>query len=437
MHEAVVAGEDSRGVGAHGVINPRGVTVAGPTAPPQAAGGPKWSGDWDGGRQPSFIDLFCGAGGFTWGWVRAGFAPLGAVDNDSSALRTHEANFGHTHCRTVHRDLDKTHAKDLAGMLGLKQRGVSIIVGGPPCQGWSKVGRGKLRSLGRLGYDLLADPRNTLYRRFIEMVAYLQPAVCVMENVPGMLSIRGANIADVVKVNFEGIEYACTYSLVNAKSFGVPQDRNRLIFIATRGIPQIEASKLCAFSELFRHEVVRLARETTVADAIRDLPPIANGAEEGPLVYRRRPGRQPRYVEIMREGTNGLVTDHVCRRQNAQDVEAFASMQEGMKYYELDKKFKRYRDDIFRDKYKKLIWNRPAWTVTAHLSKDCYTHIHPGQARTISVREAARLQSFPDSFRFWGNLGDRFRQIGNAVPPLMAWGIAEFVRRHLSKGARP
>ena len=152
------------------------------------------------------------------------------------------------------------------------------------------------------------------------------------------------------------------------------------------------------------------------------------------MIYRKRPGRQSRYVEIMREGTNGLITDHVCRRQNAQDVEAFASMKEGMRYCELDDKFKRYRDDIFRDKYKKLFWDRPSWTVTAHLGKDCYTHIHPGQPRTITVREAARLQSFPDNFRFWGNVGDRFRQIGNAVPPLMAWGIAEFVKRLLRGG---
>lgn len=383
----------------------------------------------------TFIDLFCGAGGFTWGWVRAGFTPLAAVDNDSTALRTHEVNFGHTHCRTLHKDLDKTSPRELARIAALKPRAISVIVGGPPCQGWSKVGRGKLRSLGKAGHDLLADPRNTLYRRFIGMVAYFQPAVCVMENVPGMLSIHGMNIADVVRENFKDIGYDCTYSLVNAKWFGVPQDRNRLIFIATRrGAPSLEASGLRAFATIFRRNVVRLARQTTVADAIRDLPPIANGAEDDPLAYRRPPGRQPYYVGLMREGANGLVTDHVCRRQNAQDVEAFSTMKEGMKYHQLDKKYKRYRDDIFQDKYKKLIWDRPAWTVTAHLGKDCYTHIHPGQARTISVREAARLQSFPDNFRFWGNVGDRFRQIGNAVPPLMAWGIAEFVRQHLSGG---
>jgi DNA (cytosine-5)-methyltransferase 1 len=382
----------------------------------------------------NFIDLFCGAGGFTWGWVRAGFAPLAAIDNDPAALRTHEANFGHTHCLTLHRDLDRASPDELTKLIGVAPGRIAVVVGGPPCQGWSKVGRGKLRSLGKVGDDLLADPRNTLYRRFIAVVARFQPTVCVMENVPGMLSIHGANIADVVKSNFEDIGYACTYSMVNASWFGVPQDRNRLIFIATRTIRPVDASGLRAFSGIFRNEVVRLARPTTVADAIRDLPPVANGAEEDPLAYQRHPGRQPRYVGIMREGANGLVTDHVCRRQNAQDVEAFSTMKEGMKYYELDEKYKRYRDDIFQDKYKKLIWNWPAWTVTAHLGKDCYTHIHPGQARTISVREAARLQSFPDSFRSWGNIGDRFRQIGNAVPPLMAWGIAEFVKQHLPGG---
>lgn len=388
-------------------------------------------------RPPTFIDLFCGAGGFTWGWLRAGFAPLAAIDNDSAALRTHEANFGGTHCLTLHRDINKLSPKALTELVGVASGRMSVIVGGPPCQGWSMVGRGKLRSLGKAGENLLTDPRNILYRRFIEMVAHCRPKVCIMENVPGMLSVQRANIADVVKANFETIGYACTYAIVNAVWFGVPQERNRLIFIATRrGVGRLDATGLESFASVFLQDVLSMARQTTVADAIRDLPAIPNGAGEDPMVYERRRGRLPRYAEIMREGMNGLVTDHICRTQNAQDVKAFASMKEGMKYHQLDRKYKRYRDDIFRDKYKKLIWDQPSWTVTAHLGKDCYTHIHPGQARTISVREAARLQSFPDTFRFWGNIGDRFRQIGNAVPPLMAWGIAEFVRRHIAGGRK-
>jgi DNA (cytosine-5)-methyltransferase 1 len=108
-------------------------------------------------------------------------------------------------------------------------------------------------------------------------------------------------------------------------------------------------------------------------------------------------------------------------------------MKQGGWYRDLPKRFKRYRDDIFVDKYKKLYWNRPSWCVTAHLSKDCYTHIHPLQTRTISIREAARLQSFPDRFYFAGNMGDKFRLIGNAVPPLMAQRIAAELVKQIFK----
>jgi DNA (cytosine-5)-methyltransferase 1 len=135
----------------------------------------------------------------------------------------------------------------------------------------------------------------------------------------------------------------------------------------------------------------------------------------------------------MREYSNGLVTDHICREHNEQDLEAFELMPQGGIYADLPDHLKRYRDDIFPDKYRKLKWNGVAGTITAHMAKDCYTHIHPSQPRTISIREAARLQSFPDDFRFYGNMGDRFRQIGNAVPPLMSWGIAEFVGERLEE----
>jgi DNA (cytosine-5)-methyltransferase 1 len=389
-----------------------------------------------GTRTPTFLDLFCGAGGFTWGWVHAGFVPLACLDNDSTALRTHELNFGDLHCPILNRDLGKIGTRELCGLLGLRPHGVLAIVGGPPCQGWSKVGRGKIRSLGKAGRDLISDPRNTLYRRFIELASYLKPKICVMENVPGMLSIESRNIAEVVKVNFEEAGYSCSYSLVNARWFGVPQDRQRLIFIGVKhgsGL-SVDASDLEAFSRRFCVKRLGLSRETTVADAFGDLPKITNGSEEDPLLYRKAVGRPCRYAQIMRAEANGVLTDHVCRRYNGQDVEAFAVMKQGMKYYQLPDRFKRYRDDIFPDKYKKLVWDLPSWTVTAHLSKDCYTHIHPLQPRTISIREAARLQSFPDSFRFFGNMGDRFRQIGNAVPPFMAWGIAEFVKMGLSRG---
>ena len=363
--------------------------------------------------------------------ARAGFTPLACIDNNTPALRTHELNFGKHHSKIVGLDLGMVGVAEACASLGLRPGGVDVIVGGPPCQGWSKVGRGKIRSLGKASAKLISDPRNSLYKRFVEFVAYLNPRVFVMENVPGMLSIEGRNIADVVNANFQAVGFECDYALVNAHSFGVPQDRSRLIFIGARtetGL-SLDVGGLPQFASTFRRSILGLSRKTAVADAFGDLPEIENGCEEDPLLYRRGPGRPSRYAELMRAGSNGMLTDHICRKYNDQDVEAFGIMREGMKYYELPKRFKRYREDIFPDKYKKLLWRQASWTVTAHLGKDCYTHIHPREPRTISVREAARLQSFPDDFRFFGNMGDRFRQIGNAVPPFMAWGIAEFVKR--------
>lgn len=379
-------------------------------------------------KRTEIFDLFAGPGGFTWGWHRAGFDPSVAIDNDPLAIRTHELNFPHS--LTLHRDLTTFRPKDLFRLLGTRPRKLLAIVGGPPCQGWSKAGRGKLRSLDAVPVSLLRDPRNHLYKRFLEFADFFRPPVVVMENVPGMLSIEGRNVADEVQVNFARIGYRCTYATVNARWFGVPQDRRRLIFLGVRGDLQLAlaASDLEAFAPHFKRDILRLpGADITVRQAIGDLPSIRHATEEDPQIYCGR-GRPTRYCALMRERSNGMVTDHVTRFHNDQDLEAFEDMLEGGLYHQLPARLKRYRDDIFKDKYRKLRWDAPAGTVTAHFAKDCYTHIHPDQPRTVSIREAARFQSFPDDFRFFGNMGDRFRQIGNAVPPLMAYGIAAFIR---------
>lgn len=381
------------------------------------------------------IDLFCGAGGFSWGWREAGFDLLTAIDVEGSALRSHELNFRESCKLTLRRDLSTYSPEDLQREARKPLLKPVAVIGGPPCQGWSKVGRGKIRSLRGMAANLLDDPRNQLYRQFLEFVRFFQPSACVMENVPGMLSVEGRNIADLVVLNFSEIGYHCTYDVVNARWFGTPQDRRRLIFCA---VPEGNASSLNVthlrkFSSAFRRRL-RLSANVSVRHAIGDLPAVASGADEDPRPYSVRRGRLSHYATLMRRGNN-MITDHVARAHNDQDVQAFSTMTEGMQYVDLAPEFKRYRDDIFKDKYKRLYWDRPSWTVTAHLAKDCYTHIHPTQSRTITIREAARLQSFPDSFRFFGNIGDRYRQIGNAVPPLMAWGIAEFVKQHLQVSA--
>lgn len=379
------------------------------------------------------IELFSGAGGFTWGWRRAGFRPVVAIDSDTAAARTHELNFHESHTLSLNRDLRDFGPSHLEKLLGQPPRRLLAVTGGPPCQGWSKAGRGKLRSLQSRAKSLLDDPRNSLYKQFQAYVAHFRPPVCVMENVPGMLNLEGRNVADEVVDNFRQIDYRTTYSIVNARWYGVPQDRKRLIFIGVRSdlSLRLDAAHLQAHSAAFRRDVVGLPGETNLRRAIRDLPEIPHGTREDPQPYVRGRGRISRYAELMREKSDGLVMDHICRKHNDQDLEAFRVMSQGSIYADLPDHLKRYRDDIFLDKYRKLRWKGLSGTVTAHLAKDCYTHIHPTQIRTISIREAARLQSFPDDFRFYGNMGDRFRQIGNAVPPLMAWGIADFVRAGL------
>ena len=386
----------------------------------------------------ALIDLFCGAGGFSWGWTRAGFRLLAGIDDDAIATRTHESNFRESNGLTLNRDLTALSPSALARLTGRRPRQLLALTGGPPCQGWSRVGRGKLRSLQRRGHSLRADPRNRLYRRFLGFVDYFRPPVCVMENVPGMLSIEGVDVTAAVVKNFAHIGYRCGFALVNARWFGVPQDRRRLIFMAfRRDLPtRLSISELADFAHDFRIGALGITTEPTLRHAIADLPVVAHGTFEDPCPYTSRLRRVSRFAEIMRAGGGRVISDHVCRWHNRQDVEAFTLMEQGTLYHELPRRLKRYRDDIFRDKYKRLVWDRPAWTVTAHFEKDVYTHIHPEQPRTISVREAARIQSFPDVYRFVGNVGDRFRQIGNAVPPLMAWGIAEYVRGSLASIGR-
>lgn len=382
-------------------------------------------GKWDG-----VIELFAGAGGMTWGWARAGFRPVAAVDFDRTAVATHKANFDSLGCNSLVEDLTVFGPEQLEAEIGEIASGLLAVVGGPPCQGWSKAGRGKLRSLAGRPESLLDDPRNSLYRQFVAYVRYFQPAIFAMENVPGMLNLEGENVADAVVENFSVAGYRTEYALVNARWFGVPQDRQRLIFLGVRSDLKVHLHprELEEFGPYFRTDIAGLTvDETVLRQALKDVPEVPHGIRQDPQPYLRPAGRLSRFAELMRAGCNGEIEDHVCRRHNDMDLEAFSLMPQGGIYADLPPRLQRYRTDIFPDKYRRLRWDGQSGTITAHLAKDCYQHIHPLQDRTISIREAARIQSFPDSFQFRGNMGDRYRQIGNAVPPLMAWGIAEYV----------
>lgn len=383
------------------------------------------------GHEPRVLDLFAGAGGFSLGFHWAGFNTVVAIDHNHSAIETLVGNFSHLGTKILQKDLSKYLPRQLDQQLVRENipTNFDLIIGGPPCQGWSMVGRGKIRSLAeKTGTPCpMTDPRNELYKRFLGYIRHFKPKVAVMENVTGMLSHGGRNIADLVAEGIEDAGYKVTWKRINASEYGVPQFRDRLFFVGIRDDLRKE----------FEFPSVKLANGkpafplVTVEDAISDLPLIRHGTKEWIRPYKR-PCSLSDYAKLMRLGADqDLVFDHVCRTHNDQDLEAFKLMKQGGWYRDLPARLKRYRDDIFQDKYKKLSWVKPSGCVTAHLSKDCYTHIHPSQTRTISVREAARLQSFPDNVFLAGSMSSKFQLIGNAVPPLVAMRIAAEIQKQI------
>ena len=455
------------------------------------------------------IDLFAGAGGFSLGFQAAGCEITAAVDHDPVAGRTYTRNFTHLQPHHVPAVLaGESHSLDSVDWLQqLDIPPPDVLIGGPPCQGFSRLGRGKLDSLSEEGFE--GDPRNQLYQGFMRMLVHWRPLAVVVENVPGMLSVKGVNYAERVATEVAAAGYRVGYALLNSVWYGVPQFRERLFFIGYRrdlgvhpeappGTHTISLSE--GYRRPFRKDPslfdgidgedvdgelpVPFTKEVrpaiSVESALSDLSSLTDHL--GPGIksrgdfrlrtdYRHPPGTA--YARLMRAWPGFPITpsvvDHVVRR-TPRDYETFRRMKPGDRYpeafqiagqrfeEELVKRSRRgeapeegseewdalrasfvppYPLTMFEDKWRKLIPDMPSWTVPAHLAKDSYSHIHYDgeQARMISVREAARIQSFPDAFSFEGNMGDCFRQIGNAVPPLLAWAIAAGVMRQL--GARP
>ena len=475
------------------------------------------------------------------GFRTAGCRILAGIDEDDAANATFLDNF----TRLQQDDPPfvpspgegDLHDFDLDGIRG--DETVDIIIGGPPCQGFSRIGRAKIDSLrdeGLRDEGFEEDPRNELYKIFLSAVRLWKPRAFVMENVPGMLSLGGQNVAEDIGGDLSESGYRVGYAVLNAVWYGVPQFRERLFFVGIRNdisaMPAMPAathraaampsgyfttairsgaSEWTGYLPIIQHYDLRVDQDratspaTSVFQSLHDLPKLEDHLREGHLPrgdFRRLMGYgippHSAYASLMRAwpgfGNAEGIVDHVIRRTR-RDYETFGRMEQGDRYPQAiaiatervmemfsgiiglaeteaegdglrrlrsefenvrarDIPFKEwspelvvvvkdffppYPEDKFVDKWRKLVPSEPSWTVTAHLGKDSYSHIHydSTQKRAISVREASRLQSFPDSFIFTGNMGDCYRQIGNAVPPLMAWSIAATLMRSLGMPTTP
>jgi DNA (cytosine-5)-methyltransferase 1 len=360
--------------------------------------------------RPWAVDLFAGAGGLSLGLQEAGFRVIAAADHDERAIETHAANL---HGMTWALDLSEPEAF----IERLRRRGVrtvDLVAGGPPCQPFSRAGAAKLRSLVASGNREPDHERINLWQTFLGVIDALKPRAVVLENVPDMARWSDGEILVnlMTALRERGLEPDAR--VLNAWEYGVPQHRARLFVVATRRLE---------FTWPRRRPLV------TLADAIGDLPVIPPAQRERSLPYVGQPSTP--FQRKARRGMAGrrtkIVWDHCSRDVRADDAEAFALLPQGGTYIDLPSRLRRYRSDIFDDKYKRLSWGDVSRTITAHIAKDGYWYIHPDQDRTLSIREAARIQTFPDRFRFAGHPSAQLRQIGNAVPPALARAVGRRV----------
>lgn len=402
----------------------------------------------------NFIDLFAGASGMSEGFIRAGLSPISHIEMDKYAcdsIRTRAAYHFLTKngkeelyinylkgkisreelynqvpkkildsvlnieitddsIKSIFAEIDKT----------LNDKKVDLIIGGPPCQAYSLLGRHQ--------ENIENDPRNKLYIQYGRFLKKYEPKAFVFENVPGLLSANKGQHFKNLKAYFRKIGYEVYHDTLNAADYGVLQARKRIIIVGWKknndfGFPEIK----------------KVIEEFTVNDIFQDLPKLKPGDAMQVAQYTIPKNEYLQKFEL-RNGVD-FVTQHISRPHNERDLKIYKTAikkwnknEERLKYPDLPQELKTHKNETsFTDRYKVVNGNGVSHTVVAHIAKDGHYYIHPDvkQCRSISVREAARLQSFPDDFFFEGSRSAAFKQIGNAVPPLMANAIAKSIKELL------
>lgn len=366
--------------------------------------------------KPTVIDLFCGSGGLSEGFKQAGFNTLMGIDCDHDSIRTFALN--HRFAIGVQANIQDITNEDLLKILG--DRDVDVVVGSPPCQGFTNIAIPKLRSLGQP--HKVNTSRNRLYREFIRIVQLLKPKFFVMENVKGMLTIENGRIQRDIYLKLSE-EYKITILCKDAADYGVPQHRRRIFVIGNRqGIQNVDPKATHTGLPVGRASGPKLLPYVTVRDAISDLPRLKLGAGKNIMKYRAM--AKSRYQNARRRRSK-ILFNHVARTHCEKHVGLFKMLKQGGWSTHLPRRVHPYRRDIFQDRIKRQRWHSPSSTIIAHIHKDGLMFIHPGQHRTFTPREAARIQSFDDKYFFVGTQTSIYKQIGNAVPPLLARAIAK------------
>ncbi|APF17521.1 DNA-cytosine methyltransferase [Caldithrix abyssi DSM 13497] len=410
----------------------------------------------------TYIELFAGAGGLSEGFIRAGFRPVFHIEMDRYAALTLKTRIAYHYLKgkgkieiynkyitgritgdelykyvpdyeldsVVNEEIRDDNVEKLFRiiknhMLINNVSKINVIAGGPPCQAYSIIGR------ARDPYRMKYDKRNYLYKLYVRFLNEFRPDVFVFENVPGLISAADGKLWEDVKKYFMESGYEIGFKLLNAHDFGVLQNRKRVIVIGWRKELNLKYPEFSPDKNVAKFKV---------HDILDDLPPLEPGERITVGKYIKPPSKYL-FDYGIRNGWNTLI-QHIARGHNERDrkiykfyIENWRKEKRRPDYDELPEELKTHKNrKVFRDRFKVVASDLPySQTIVAHLAKDGHYFIHPdiNQLRSISVREAARIQSFPDNFYFEGPMTEMFRQIGNAVPPLMAEKMAEKVKEML------
>ncbi|QTE74003.1 DNA cytosine methyltransferase [Clostridiales bacterium FE2010] len=353
----------------------------------------------------TMIDLFAGVGGLSLGFERVGFHVLLANEFDPSIAEAYIKNRNHPNM--IVDDIRKLPVEKTFGPYKGK---VTIVVGGPPCQGYSQKGQRKT----------IHDERNFLFRYFVEVVREVEPLYFVMENVPNLLTSEGGFFKREIISLFEAIGYTVNADVLCASDYGVPQDRRRAFIIGKKGVGTPVAMPK------------KTDKKTTIWDAISDLNYLNSGEGEEEQDYRLPP--QTEYQKKLREKSDKL-TGHISTNHSKIALERMAMIppKGGKEFLPPEHLTK----SIYSGTWVRMDADDVSVTITTRFDTPASGKFtHPYLNRAITVREAARIQSFPDSFHFYGTKTSQMKQVGNAVPPLLAQSVAEAILDDMKKGGK-
>lgn len=358
------------------------------------------------------IDLFCGCGGFSHGFSQAGFNVLLGIDMWNDAIVTYLKN--HPGSKAINDDITNVTPNTLLQAAGVTAEEVDVIIGGPPCQGFSVSCK-----------RLIDDPRNKLYKSFVEMVRCIQPKMFVMENVPGLLSMGKGSVRNQIIEDFTNAGYVVSTKILTASDYGVPQARRRVFFVGINPAKVVNTSEFL-FPEPTHGVEDGLIPYVTCKDALSDLDFISDEIALPEKTDYVLPAKTD--YQIMMRANSKILLNHVATIHNQKTKDIIAMVPDGGNYKSLP-------EELWQTRKVHIAWTR------MNSQKPCFTidtghnhHFHYRANRVPTVRESARLQSFPDDFEFIGIKTSQLKQVGNAVPPILARVVAKMVKSVLERG---